>query len=199
MPLWNCWSVCLQQPCEDCRIQPSTTATSPTTDTHTAKEHPKLAGTPLNLSIRLAAMRCNLKHTTRLQTLANWCGTVLWIVAMCGQATATRYVYGPHPQKQAKYRYAAGWAQLADWSLRLPACRHLLQQRPIAGCGTAWGSCNAGYCCSEWGFCGDSADHCNARCQVAYSSAPCGPAPVPDAASPSPAFGEAWPVPCTGI
>ena len=50
---------------------------------------------------------------------------------------------------------------------------------PLAGrelsnngaCGGAQGlTCGAGYCCSEWGYCGNTASYCDAGCQSAFGT-----------------------------
>ncbi|KAK9746447.1 hypothetical protein K7432_018195, partial [Basidiobolus ranarum] len=35
-------------------------------------------------------------------------------------------------------------------------------------CGAKYGSCAAGLCCSQWGYCGYTSDHCGTKCQRNY-------------------------------
>ncbi|ORX91236.1 glycoside hydrolase/deacetylase, partial [Basidiobolus meristosporus CBS 931.73] len=37
-------------------------------------------------------------------------------------------------------------------------------------CGNGIGSCASGLCCSQYGYCGYTSDHCDANCQSAYGS-----------------------------
>ncbi|ORY03447.1 glycoside hydrolase/deacetylase, partial [Basidiobolus meristosporus CBS 931.73] len=37
-------------------------------------------------------------------------------------------------------------------------------------CGAEYGSCGEGLCCSEYGYCGYTSDHCEAGCQSQYGS-----------------------------
>ncbi|KAK9680738.1 hypothetical protein K7432_015860 [Basidiobolus ranarum] len=37
-------------------------------------------------------------------------------------------------------------------------------------CGSKYGSCGSGLCCSQWGYCGYSSDHCSDGCQKNYGT-----------------------------
>jgi len=41
---------------------------------------------------------------------------------------------------------------------------------PSNECGYGVGSCAAGECCSEFGWCGDQSDYCGSGCQIAYGT-----------------------------
>lgn len=57
---------------------------------------------------------------------------------------------------------------------------------PGGQCGSANGGacCQAGQCCSQYGWCGTLVDHCGAGCQAGYGS--CSGSPPPTTPSPSP-------------
>ncbi|ORX91323.1 glycoside hydrolase/deacetylase [Basidiobolus meristosporus CBS 931.73] len=50
-------------------------------------------------------------------------------------------------------------------SLAPNALRYLDEQ-----CGAQYGSCAPGLCCSQWGWCGYTSDHCNSGCQKNYGA-----------------------------
>ena len=35
-------------------------------------------------------------------------------------------------------------------------------------CGSGYGKCDSGYCCSKYNWCGTSSDHCGSGCQSSY-------------------------------
>lgn len=49
-----------------------------------------------------------------------------------------------------------------------PAKAGLLQKRET--CGPGIGSCGAGICCSQYNWCGTTAEHCGAGCQSQYGT-----------------------------
>ncbi|KXS20221.1 carbohydrate-binding module family 18 protein [Gonapodya prolifera JEL478] len=70
--------------------------------------------------------------------------------------------------------------------------RALPISKPQGACGFPWGGCDQvqfpGYCCSQHGFCGPTADYCGAGCQAGYGT--CGVSTTP--VKPDGACGSQW-------
>ncbi|ORX42629.1 hypothetical protein BCR36DRAFT_217197, partial [Piromyces finnis] len=57
-------------------------------------------------------------------------------------------------------------------------------------CGKNHGKCDEGYCCSEYGWCGESDDHCGIGCQSEFGeceiTTTSTPSPIPTTSTPPP-------------